>query len=106
MIGGNRETIDFKVFAVEPDAISSNFIWYEFGVVPNLHLEVVVGADVFAPYRCSLLYLKNKMKRLQFEIQVCPRCLQYRIDHEVRSQMQLRFVNRRLIRKRNRLKVG
>ena len=106
MILGNRETIDLKGFAVLPDAISSNPIWHGFGFVPNLPLEVVVGADVFAPYLCLLLYLKNKMKRLQFEIQVCPRCLQYRTDHEVRSQMQQRFVNRRLKRKRNRLKVG
>ena len=48
----------------------------------------------------------NNKKRLQFGIQVSPRCLQYRIDFEVGSQKQLRFVDRSLKRKRNHLKVN
>ena len=73
---------------------------------PNLPLEVLVGADVLAPHLCSLLYLKNNKKRLQFEIQVCFRCHQYRTDPEVGLQKQLRFVDCSPKRKRNRLKVG
>ncbi len=106
MIGGNREALDLKGFAVLPVALGSNLIWNEFGVVPNLPIEVLVGADVLAPYLCSLLYPKNNKKRLQFGVQVCPICLQYRTDPEVGSQKQLRFVDRSLKRKRNRLKVG
>ena len=66
---------------------------------------MLVGADVFALHLCLLLYLKNNKKRLQFVIQVCPRCLQYRTDPEVGFQKQLRFVNRRIKRKRNSLRV-
>ena len=55
MIGGNGEALDLKGFAVLPVAISSNLIWHEFGVVPNLPFEVLVGADVLAPHLCSLV---------------------------------------------------
>ena len=103
---GNGEALDLKGFAVLPVALGSNLIWHEFGVVPNLPLEVLLGADVLAPHLCSLLYLKNNKKRLQFGIQLCPRCLQYRTDPEVGSQKQLRFVDRSLKCKRNRLRVG
>ena len=37
---------------------------------------------------------------------MCPRCAQYRTDPEVVQGKQLRFVDLRLKRKRNRLKVG
>ena len=109
--GSVRNLIDESVynrlpFAVLPVALGSNLIWHEFVVVPNLPLEVLVGADVLAPHLCSLLYLKNNKKRLQFGIQVCPRCLQYRTDSEVGFQKHLRFVDRSLKRNRNRLKVG
>ena len=106
VIGGNGEALDLKGFAVLPVALGSTLIWHVFGVVPNLPLEVLVGVNLLAPHLCSLLYLKNNIKRLQFGIQVCPRCLQYRSDPEVGSQQQLRFDDRSLKRKRNRLKVG
>ena len=77
VIEGNGEALDFKGFAVLPVAFRSTLIWHEFGVVPNLHLEVLIGADVVAPHFCALLYLKNNKKRLQLYIQVCFRCLQY-----------------------------
>ena len=105
MIGGNGEALDIKGYAVLPVALGSNLIWHKFGFLPNLSLEVLVGADVLAPHLCYLLYFKNNKKRLQFGIKECPRCLQYRTDPEVGSQKQLRFVDRSLKRKRNRLKV-
>ena len=89
-----------------PVSLGSNLIWHKFGVVPNLPLEVLVGADVLAPHLCSLLYLKNNKKRLQFGVQVCLRCAQHRTDQEIGQERQLRFVDLRLKRKRNRLKVG
>ena len=106
VIGGNIEALDLKGFAVLPVSIGSNLIWHEFGVLPNLPLEVLVGADVLAPHLCSLLYLKNNKKRRQFGVQVCPRCAQHRTDPEVGQGKQLRFVDLRLKRKRNHLKVG
>ena len=75
MIGGNGDAIDLKGFAVLPAALGSNLIWHEFGVMPNLPLEVLVGAYVLASHLCSLMYLKNNKRRLQFGIQVCTRCL-------------------------------
>ena len=106
VIGGNGDALDLKGFAVLPVPLGSTLVWHEFAVVPNLPLEMLVGADVLAPHLCSLLSLKNNRKRLQFGIQVCPRCLQYRTDLEGGSQKQLRFLDRSLKRKRNRLKVG
>ena len=52
VIGGNGEALDLKGIAVLPVAFGSNLIWHEFGVVPNLPLEVLVGADVLAPHLC------------------------------------------------------
>ena len=106
VIGYNGEALDLTGFAVLPVALGSSLVWQAFGVVPNLPLEVLVGADLLAPHLCSLLYLKNNKKRLQFEIQVSPRCRQYRTDPEVGSQRQVRIVDCSLKRKRNRLKVG
>ena len=106
VIGGNYEALDIKGFAVLTVALGSTLVWHEFGVVPNLPLEVLVYADVLAPHFCLLLYFKNNKKRLQFGIQVCPRCHQYRSDHEIGTQTQLRFVDRSLKCKRNRLKLG
>ena len=65
VIEGNGDALDLKGVAVLPVALGSNLIWHEYGVVPNLPLEVLVGADVLAPHLCSLLYLKNNKKRLQ-----------------------------------------
>ena len=64
VIGGNGEAIDLTGFAILPVALGSNIIWHEFGVVPNLLLEVLLGADVLASHLCSLLYLKYNKKRL------------------------------------------
>ena len=105
VIEGNNEALDFKGCSVLLVALGSNLIWHEFGDVPNLPLKVLVGADVLAPHFCSLLYLKNNKKRLQLGIEVCPRCLQHRTDPNVKSQKQLRFVDRSFKRMRNRLKV-
>ena len=106
VIGDNAEALDLKCSAVLPVALGFIFTWQEFGVVPNFPLEVLVGADVLAFYLCPLLYLKDNQKRLEFGIQVCFRCLKYRSDTEIGSQKQLRFVDRNLKRKRNRLRVG
>ena len=106
VIGDNGDAHDLKGFVVLPVALGSTLIWHEFGVVPNLPLKVLLGADVLAPHLCSLLYFKNNKKRLQFGIQGCLRCLQYCSDTEVGSQKQLRLVDRSLKHKRNRLKVG
>ena len=75
VIEGNGEALDLKGFAVLHVALGSNLLWHEFGVVPNLPFEVLEGADVLALHLCSPLYFKNNKKRLQFGIQVCPRCL-------------------------------
>ena len=106
VIGGNGEALNLKGFAVLPVSLGTNLIWHEFGIVSNLPLEVLVGADVLAPHLCSLLYLKNNKKRLHFGISVCPRCTQFRGDPEVGSLKQLRFVDNHPKRKRNRLKIS
>ena len=59
VIGCNHEALDLKGFAVLSVALGSNLIWHEFGVVPNLSLQVLVGADLLVPHLCSKQYLKN-----------------------------------------------
>ena len=58
-IGGNGEALDLRGFAILPVTLGTTLLWHEFGVVPNLALEVLIGADVLSNYQCSLLYLKN-----------------------------------------------
>ena len=106
VIGGNGEALDLNGIAVLPISLGSNLIWHEFGVVPNLPLEVLIGADVLAPHLCSLHYLPNYKKRLTFGVQVCDSCSRYRSDPEVGATTQMRFVDRTLRRRRNRLKIG
>ena len=106
MIGGNGKPLDLKGFAVLPISLGSNLIWHEFGVVPNLPFEVLIGEDVLVPHLCSLHYLQHNKKRLQFGTQVCPSCSRYRSDPEVGTSTQLRFVDQNPRRRRNRLKVG
>ncbi len=105
VIGGNGEALDLKGFEVLPVSLGMNLIWHEFGVVSKFPLEVLVGADVLAPNLCLLLCLKNNKKRLQFGISVCPRCSHFRKDPEVGTSKQLKFVDSRPKRKRNRIKV-
>ena len=64
VIRGNGEALDLKGFAVLSVALGLTLLWHEIGVVPNLPLEVLFGADVIALHFCSLLYLKNNNKRL------------------------------------------
>ena len=106
VIGGNGEALDLKGFAVLPVALGSELLWHEFGVVPDLPLEVLVGADILAAHQCSLLYLKNNRKRLLFGNSNCPSCERYKRDPEVGTSVQLRFVDRNPKRRRNRLKIG
>ena len=106
MIGGNGEALDLKGFAVLPVTLGTTLLWHEFGVVPGLPLEVLVGADVLAPHHCALIYLKNNQKRLQIGLTSCPGCLRFQQDPEVGTSAQLKFVNRSPRKRRNRIKIG
>ena len=50
VIGGNGEALDLKVFTVLPVSLGTNLLWHEFGVVLNFPIEVLIGADILAPY--------------------------------------------------------
>ena len=106
VIGGNGEALDLKGFSVLPISLRSNLIWHEFGIVLNLPLEVLIGADVLAPHLCSLHYLHNNNKRLQLGVQVCEICKRYRSDPEVGTSTQMKFIDYNPNRRRNRLKIG
>ena len=73
--------------------------------MPNLPIDVLVGADVLTSHLLQSVP-KEQSKRLQFGIQVFIRCAQYRGDPEVGSQKQLRFVDRSVKRNRTRTSVG
>ena len=46
VIGGNGEPLDLKGFTVLPVTLGSTLLWHQFGVVPNLPLEVLIEADI------------------------------------------------------------
>ena len=104
VIGGNGEALDLRGFVVLPVSLGNTLLWHEFGVVPELPLEVLIGADVLAAHRCSLLYLKNNRKRLLFGQTSCSHCDRYRQDAEVGAAVQAKFVDRSPVRLRNRMR--
>ena len=106
VIGTNGKALDLKKFVVLPVSLGTNIMWHEFGVVPNLPLEQLIGANIFALHLCFLDYLKDSNTRLQFEVSVCASCNRIRINSVVSYAVQLRFINRVLQRKRNKLEVG
>lgn len=42
VIAGNGEPLELKGFTVLPVPFGTNLLWHEFGVVPNLGLEVLI----------------------------------------------------------------
>ena len=69
VIGGNGEAFDLKGFAVLPVSLGSTLIWHEFGVVPNIPLEVFIVVDFWLP--TSALYCTSwrteKVYNLEFK---------------------------------------
>ena len=86
--------------------LGTTLLWHEFGVVPNLPLEVLIGADVLTNHQCSLLYLKDNQKRLMFGNENCTECDRLRTNPEVGASAQLKFVDRNPKRRRSRCKIG
>ena len=80
VIGGNGEPLELKGFAVLPVSLGTTLLWHEFGVVPRLPLEVLIGADIMVPHQCTLYYLKQNQKRLQFGLKTCATCIRLKSD--------------------------
>ena len=70
-----------------------------------MQLEGLIGADLLELHLCSLQYLKDNKKRLQFRVTVCAICNRFRNDPDVGSAAQMRFVDRVPLLKRKLLKV-
>ena len=106
VIGGNGEPLDLKGFTVLPVTLGTTLLWHEFGVVPNLPLEVLIGADVLTNHQSSLLYLTDNQKRLTFGNENCKECDRFRTNPEVGASAQLKFVEWNPKRRRNHCKIG
>ena len=106
VVGGSGEVLQIKGFAVLPISFGTTLVWHEFGVVKDLPLEALIGGDVFTPHFCTLQYLKNNRKRLEFGTHTCSECERNRSDPECGAAVQLRFVDREFKRKRNRVKLN
>ena len=106
VIGGNGEPLDLKGFTVLPVTLGTILLWHEFGVVPNLPLEVLTGADILSNHQCSLLYQKNNQKSLLFGNENWQHCDRFRTHADVGASIQQKFVNRILPHCRNRFKIG
>ena len=106
VIGGNGEPLNLKGFTVLPVTLGTKLLWHEFGVVPNLMLEVLIYADVLMNHQCSLLYLKDNQKRLMFGNENCKECERFQTNPEFGASAGLKFVDRNPKRRRNRCKIG
>ena len=81
-------------------------LWHEFGVVPNLPLDVLNGADVLTNHQCSLLYLKDNQQRLTFGNENCKECDRFYTNQVVGASAQVQFVDWNPKPRRNRFKIG
>ena len=106
VIGGNGEALELRGFTVLPVSIGNTILWHEFGVVPRLPLEVLVEADMLAAHQCTLQYLKDNKKKLQFGLENCTTCCRFRGDPEVGIRTQLRFVDCIVPRRRNLTRIN
>ena len=102
VIGGSGEALQLQGFAVLPVAFGSVLLWHEFGVVRDLPLEALAAGDIFIPHFCTLQYLSNGKKRLEFGVKNCAECDRHRSDLESGSAKQSRFIDRDFKHRRNR----
>jgi len=105
VVGGNGDELILRGFAVLPVAVGSVLLWHEFGVVPSLPLEVLIGGDVFIPHRCILHYLQNGKRQLEFGVKECEECVRLKGNVQCGAAVQMRFVDRHLRNKRNRTRL-
>ena len=101
-----RRTPRLKMIHSSTSTLGTTLLWHEFGVVLNLPLEVLIGANVLINHQCSLLYLKDKQKRLTFDNDNCKECDRFRSNPEVGASAQLKFVDWNPKSLRNRCKIG
>ena len=106
VIGGSGEALRLLGFAVLPVVFGATLLWHEFGVVADLPLEALVGGDIFIPHQCTLSYLPNGKKRLEFGVKTCAECERFRQDPSSGAAVQLRYVDREHRKRRNRVKLG
>ena len=74
VVSGSNKEMSIQGWAVIPMTFGPVILWHEFGIVPELPLEVLIGGDILAAHQCSLQYLKNRRKRLQFGTHDCTVC--------------------------------
>ena len=106
VIGGNGQLLELKGFAVLPVSLGTTLLWHEFEVVPHLPLEAVMSADILVPHQCTLCYLCENEKRLQFGLTTCATCTRLKSDPKVNTLAQVKFVETNPKRRRNRVKIG
>ena len=83
VIGCNGEALALRGFTVLHVSIRTMILWHEFGIVPRLPLQVLVGADILAAHQCTLQNLKDNKKKLHFGIENCVTCCRFCGDPEV-----------------------
>ena len=93
VIGDNGEPLDLIGFAVHPITLDTILLWHEFGVLPNLPLQVLIGADILSNHQCSLLRQKKNQKSLLFGNENCQHLDLYWTNPDVGGSIQLKFVN-------------
>ena len=74
VIDNNGKPLALIGFTILPVNLDTTLLWHEFGVVQNLPLEVLIGADVLKCYQCLLLYLKDNQTKLTFGNDNCKEC--------------------------------
>ena len=105
VVGGNGAPLSIRGFVVLPTVIDGILLWHEYAVIHRLPLVAIIGADIFQSHNCSLHYMNNKQKKLEFGSTDCSECKRNReLPHEG-GAAQMRFVDRTIHDSRNRQRV-
>lgn len=74
-------------------------------MVKRLPLAALIGGDILAPHQWSFNYVVGERKRLNFGTADCPVCRKNRRDPEQRIDVQGRFIEADVSKKRNRVRL-
>lgn len=93
----NERTLILRGFVVLQKTIGSVVFWYEYGIVRELPIDVIISGDVLIPHQCTLQYTSNQEKQLEFGHQDCSKCAVNQANKESGTKVQFKFTVRQSI---------
>ena len=77
VIGGNGQPISLLGFADFAVKVADLWIWHGFGVVDDLPLDVILGAEILKPHGAMLSYQPRGDNTLTLTLSACRVCTRY-----------------------------